>query len=69
MCVLTRLHKTSVSYSVPLTFILSNGTVKKVEAKTGSTLMEVGIVNDVGIVGRCECSYSDVPHIFYTKAN
>jgi len=37
--------------------------VKKVEAKTGSSLMEVGIVNDVGIVGRC---YSNAPQIFST---
>jgi len=27
--------------------------VKKVEAKAGSSLMEVGIQNDVGIVGMC----------------
>ena len=41
----------NVSYSVPLTFILSNGTEKKVDAKVGNSLMEVGIENDVGIVG------------------
>ena len=38
-------------FSVSVTFIQSNGTKKEVNAKVGSSLMEVGIENDVGIVG------------------
>lgn len=38
--------------SVSITFIQSNGIKKKVDAKFGSSLMETGIENDVGIVGK-----------------
>lgn len=40
------------SFSVSITFIQSNGTKKEVDAKFGSSLMEVGIENDIGIVGK-----------------
>lgn len=43
---------------VPLSFIQPNGTVKKVDAKVGNSLMEVGLENDVGIVGEVIVVYT-----------
>ena len=48
-----------MSSSVSITFIQSNGTKKEVNAKTGSSLMEVGIENDVGIQGiKCPLTFN-----------
>ena len=47
-----------MSSSVSITFVQSNGTKKEVNAKTGSSLMEVGIENDVGIVGKLPLTFN-----------